>query len=226
MNIILDRKEYNNNTSFIAIHRNIVTNPGEVFLHTYLNSINDLKSGTSSFGDIPRLQKWYNESGEYFSKTWQDQSNPRWISCPYEPALKSIQNQIQVYFDNCNQLKSIENINIQTKFNSCLLNKYRDGMDSIKPHRDSEVIFGNNPTIAILSIGSTREMIFRRIVYDKNKIQSIKPDKSQPEEFTIKLDSGSLLVMGGSVQKYYSHEIIKKKNVTEPRYSLTFRQYM
>jgi len=224
MEIILNKKEVNNDTSIIAVHRNVITKTGTIFLKNYLDSIQNFKSGSSSFGEIPRLQKWYNESGEYFSKTWQDQSNPRWISCPYEPELKTIQKHIQSYFNNCIPLQSLHNVT-QTSFNSCLLNKYRDGMDSIKPHRDSEEIFGNNPTVAVLSFGSPRELVFRRIIYNKNKIHSIKPDKANPEDFSVKLDSGSLLFMCGSVQKYYSHEIIKNKDVYEPRYSMTFRQY-
>ena len=58
--------------------------------------------------------------------------------------------------------------------------------------------------------------------------------------FKVSLPSGSVLVMGGEVQKYYSHEIKKVKNHDrvvsgggggggglggDIRYSLTFRQY-
>ena len=37
--------------------------------------------------------------------------------------------------------------------NSCLVNRYRSGADSIKPHRDSLDSFGPTPTIIGLSIG-------------------------------------------------------------------------
>ena len=49
--------------------------------------------------------------------------------------------------------------------NSCLINKYRDNNDSIKPHRDSLSSFGNNLTIVGLSIGSSRILRLKRIIY-------------------------------------------------------------
>jgi hypothetical protein len=221
MEYALHRVEPNQDTSVIALHANAIADSScQNAILTYLQSITDFRAGTSSFGSIPRLQKWYNESGEYFSKEWADQCNPRWVACPYEPELTAIQRRMQAYVDGA----SIPGI-APVRFNSCLMNMYRTGMDSIKPHRDSEVIFGDNPTVAILSVGSPRDIVFRRIVYDKNRLQSIKPDKAAPETITLRLTSGSVLLMGGAVQKYYSHEIAKQASIDSPRYSLTFRQY-
>ena len=96
--------------------------------------------------------------------------------------------------------------------NSCLINKYRNSKDYISPHRDTNISFGEYPTIAGLSIGSEREIVFKR-TDQKGKI------------FKFKLNSGSLFIMGGCSQKYYTHEIppVNNENV---RYSLTFREFI
>ena len=59
--------------------------------------------------------------------------------------------------------------------------------------------------------GSNREIIFRRTKDQKNKN-------------TFKLESGSLFIMGGCSQKYYTHEI-PRSDSDDVRYSLTFRQF-
>ena len=42
----------------------------------------------------------------------------------------------------------------------------------------------------------------------------------------ITLESGSMLIMSGTTQKYYSHEIPKTDEKKNIRYSLTFREYI
>ena len=55
-------------------------------------------------------------------------------------------------------------------------------------------------------------------------MNSIKSDKTNPEEIKITLPSGSLFIMAGSIQKYFSHEIPKTYS-NKTRYSMTFRQF-
>ena len=108
---------------------------------------------------------------------------------------------------------------------SCLINKYRYGSDSIKAHRDNQTTFGQNPTVIGISLGVKREIIFKRIEYNPDRINSIKLDKERPEEIRIPLKPGSLFIMGGSIQKYYSHEI-PKVDMDGVRYSFTFREFI
>ena len=121
-------------------------------------------------------------------------------------------------------LREKKNIKIPS-INSCLINKYRDGSDSIRPHRDNQITFGENPTVFGFSLGVEREIIFKRIEYNPEKMNSIKLDKGRMEEIRIPLKPGSLFIMGGSVQKYYSHEI-PKVEMDGVRYSLTFREFI
>jgi len=108
------------------------------------------------------------------------------------------------------------------------MNKYRDGGDSIKPHRDSEDIFGENPVVVILSIGAARTLTFRRIIYDEDNLHLIQTetDPVLAHEFSVEMTEGSMVIMAGALQKYYSHEITKVVDVEcQTRYSLTFRNF-
>ena len=101
-------------------------------------------------------------------------------------------------------------------FNSCLVNKYRNGSDSIKPHQDSSISFGYYPTISNLSTVSTREIVINAL----NNCKNIK-DK----EFSFSLAPNSLFIMAGASQRYFTHSI-PKQETEEERYSLTFREHI
>ncbi len=96
-----------------------------------------------------------------------------------------------------------------TVFNSCLANLYRDGQDSMGWHADDEPELGTDPVIASLSLGDTRRFRMRHTV--------------TRETVDIELDHGSLLIMGGSMQHHWMHEIPKTKRPVGPRINLTFR---
>ena len=102
---------------------------------------------------------------------------------------------------------NLSNINI----NSCLANKYRTGVDHIKPHRDSNYSFGNEPTVLIYSIGATRKLTFTN-----NKTK---------KQFSYDLEDGSLFIMNGRSQEDYTHEV-PPSDTKDVRYSLTFREYI
>lgn len=92
-------------------------------------------------------------------------------------------------------------------FNSVLLNLYRSGTDSMGWHSDDEYDMGS--VIASVSLGSTRTFQFRR--------------KIPPEDIvSMRLTSGSLLVMSGHCQRLWTHRI-PKEAATGERINLTFR---
>ncbi len=95
-------------------------------------------------------------------------------------------------------------------FNSVLLNFYRDGRDSVSWHSDDEPELGVNPVIASVSFGASRAFQFKH--------------KTQPDLRTsIELTHGSLLVMQGTTQHFWKHQIPKTKRPIGGRINLTFR---
>jgi alkylated DNA repair dioxygenase AlkB len=96
-------------------------------------------------------------------------------------------------------------------FNSVLLNLYRSGQDSVGWHRDDEPEFGANPVIASVSFGESRPFQFRHKF------------KKEAEKLSIPLHHGSLLIMKGTTQHFWEHQIPKTVRHIRPRINLTFR---
>ena len=98
-----------------------------------------------------------------------------------------------------------------TEYNGMLVNKYMDGNDYIGAHSDSE--HGIDPVgVVALSYGAER----------KFRIRSKKDIKIVHEEPTTHC---SLMLMGGTFQKLYTHEIPVQKKIKESRTSITFRKH-
>ncbi|MBT8321529.1 MAG: alpha-ketoglutarate-dependent dioxygenase AlkB [Eudoraea sp.] len=95
-------------------------------------------------------------------------------------------------------------------FSSCLLNLYRDGRDSNGWHADDEKELGTNPVIASLSLGETRSF-------------HLKHKKNKELKHKMLLEHGSLLLMQGTTQHNWLHQIPKTSRQIGERINLTFR---
>lgn len=96
------------------------------------------------------------------------------------------------------------------RFNSVLLNRYRGGSDSVSWHADDEPELGSNPVVGSVSFGQSRPFQM------KHKLK-------KEERRTILLEHGSYLLMRGSTQHYWQHQIPKTKRQLNERVNLTFR---
>ncbi len=105
------------------------------------------------------------------------------------------------------KIKSVE----KNEFTSVLLNQYRNGKDGNGWHSDDEKELGTNPIIASVSFGEER---FFHLKHKKDKNQRLK----------IKLQHGSLLIMGGAMQENWQHQIAKTRREIGSRINLTFRK--
>ena len=139
---------------------------------------------------IPRLQCWIGDEG-----------------CEYRYSGKQLNRQIWSQDLIMIRKKIYEELNID--FNSVLANYYRDGKDSMGWHSDDEKELGPNPTIASISFGSERDLVFR------NKISK--------ETLAIPQTHGSLILIDGETQKNWQHSIKKTQKLIGPRINLTFR---
>jgi alkylated DNA repair dioxygenase AlkB len=94
-------------------------------------------------------------------------------------------------------------------FNSVLANLYRDGRDGVAWHADDEPELGENPVIASVSLGQERRFDLRH--------------RETGETIRTLLPSGSVLVMAGSTQHHWLHQVPKTAKQVGPRINLTFR---
>jgi hypothetical protein len=97
---------------------------------------------------------------------------------------------------------------VQGEYNYCLLNRYRSGQDSMGMHSDDEPEMGN--VIGSLSLGATRTF---RIKHNKTK-----------ETRSFQVGHGTLIIMAGTMQRFWKHEIPKTKEPVSERINLTYRQ--
>jgi len=95
------------------------------------------------------------------------------------------------------------------RFNSVLLNRYRNERDSMGMHSDDEPELGDAPVIASLSYGATRTFILRH--------------KRDKRTVRLPLEDGSLLLMSGQLQRNWLHGINKSTRPLGERLNLTFR---
>lgn len=100
----------------------------------------------------------------------------------------------------------------EENFNAVLLNLYRDGKDGVAWHSDKEGKIGSNPTIASVTFGETR--LFRLRHKFRKDIPVIE----------IPLHHGTLLVMSGTTNTFWEHQVPKTTKPVLPRINLTFRQ--
>ena len=97
---------------------------------------------------------------------------------------------------------------VHGEYNYCLLNRYRSGADSMGLHADDEPELGT--VIGSLSFGATR--LFR-IRHNATK-----------ETQTFPVGNGTLIIMSGTMQQFWKHEIPKTKQNVGERINLTFRK--
>ena len=206
---------------FICIE-DFLTKKEQFKLLYHFNAMDDFQPCINFKGKSNRSQKWYQEERKYFCSTWKHHYN-RWESFEYDDVISKIQRKVQA---KANVLR-LPTPNGRVDFNSCLVNKYTSGSDYICSHRDSKDSFGEYPVIVGVSVGATRKIKFKKVLYNPDNPKSVKTDKIDPVRFSFELKSGSMFIMAGASQKYFVHEIPKTDD-TKPavRYSLTFRQYI
>ena len=146
----------------------------------------------------PRLTAWYGDAGTRYRYSGLELHARGWT-----PALFALRTRIE---QHCGK-----------RFNSVLLNCYRDGRDSIALHSDDERALGPSPVIAAVSLGAERALVFRHRT------------RSDLATQRVLLGHGSLLDMRGETQANWRHGIerVRVRNADAeacgPRVSLTFR---
>jgi alkylated DNA repair dioxygenase AlkB len=134
--------------------------------------------------EVPRLVSWFGDPGLNYRYTGSDHRCSGW-----HPELEAL----------CQELHA--RCGLETNF--VLLNRYRDGQDSMGWHTDDET--GHRPQVASLSLGSTRRFLTRSFA-------------GQPS-LRWDLEHGSLLLLDGREP----HALPKTRRPVTERINLSFR---
>lgn len=147
--------------------------------------------------DRPRSECWMNDYGMPY--TYGRGNGARtYQSAEWHPAIAELrehQKALGIHMD------------------SCFVNGYRDGSDSLGWHADDSPEMDNTRAITVISLGEEREIWFR--LKDARGVEAIEK---------LSLPSGSILVMNPGMQLTHQHRIPKAAfTPCGPRTSMTFR---
>ena len=140
----------------------------------------------------PRLVAWYGDSGASYNYSGIDHD-----PLPWTPTLSDLRDRVADL--------------TQSRYNSVLLNLYRNERDSMGMHADDEPELGKEPVIASISLGEERRICFQH------------RHRRDLKNLNLPLPSGSLLVMRGATQQNWKHGLRKLNRRCGPRINLTFR---
>ncbi|OWW19903.1 alpha-ketoglutarate-dependent dioxygenase AlkB family protein [Noviherbaspirillum denitrificans] len=140
----------------------------------------------------PRLSAWYGDPGSSYAY-----SGVVLEPHPWTEILQRIKSDVEAA--------------TSTRYNSVLLNLYRDENDSVGWHSDAEPALGSCPVIASLTLGESRTFRLRHKLR-----KDLKP-------LLLDLADGSLLLMAGKTQHCWQHAVLKERAPRGPRINLTFR---
>ncbi|KAF1948934.1 hypothetical protein CC80DRAFT_430366 [Byssothecium circinans] len=109
-------------------------------------------------------------------------------------------------------------------FNTCLVNYYADGKDSIAFHSDDERFLGPEPAIASFSLGARRDFVLKH--------KPVTPAAAAgdvgegPKQVKLALGSGDMVLMRGKTQSCWLHGVPKRAGdeAGKGRVNITFRR--
>jgi alkylated DNA repair dioxygenase AlkB len=133
------------------------------------------------FVDVPRQQAWFGDDRKR----------------SFTPELAALRRDVET--------------TAGARFSHVLLNRYRDGSDSVAWHHDREVEGMRRPVIASLTLGATRAF-------------DLRPKSARSRVISVDLDHGDLLIMAGDTQTFWEHRVVKDRRIAGERINLTFRQ--
>jgi alkylated DNA repair dioxygenase AlkB len=140
---------------------------------------------------VPRITAWHADPGRTYAY-----SGIAHEPAPWTPALTEVR---ELADEACG-----------VRFNSVLVNRYRDGRDGVAWHSDDEPELGPAPMIGSVSLGATRRFQVRR--------------RADPaDRHDIELEHGSLVVMRAGSQATWEHQLPKTAKPIGQRINLTFR---
>ena len=188
---------------------NLLPREGEAYLLTnFIDEISAQKLMSEIYDEV----LWRDDKITMFGKTYPQARKVAWHGDPKVIYTYSgIKMVAPGWSSRLKQLTDKIHTTLGCQFNSALVNYYRDGKDHMSWHQDNEPELGDNPVIASLSLGASRDFFFKHRDGDK---------------LGLTLHSGDLLVMQGQTQTCWKHALPKRLRVQSPRMNITWRKIL
>ncbi len=186
---------------------NLLPHDGEV---NYYGLVFSLEKSNSLLQNLLSTIEWKNDIAVIFGKRIVTKRKVAWYGDEaFEYTYSNNTKLALPWTQDLLEIKKIIEKKSGEKFNSCLLNLYHDGSESMAWHSDGEKDLKKNGAIASVSFGAERKFAFKH--------------KHTKEVISLQLEHGSLLVMKGECQTYWLHRLPPTTKILQPRVNLTFR---
>ncbi|KAF1333584.1 Clavaminate synthase-like, partial [Globisporangium splendens] len=155
----------------------------------------------------PRFQQAYGVSYRFSGNTFEA-----------DPVPESLQHCVGLM-----QAMIVNPATDNTLLNGVLLNWYAGGDHYIGPRSDSVGALYKHSPVFSLSLGATRRFVFTS---KTGKSSAANEENGAVQRLELALQSGDLVVMGGTTQQTHKHALPKMKNCIEKRVSITLRCFV
>ncbi|EJD42379.1 hypothetical protein AURDEDRAFT_168448 [Auricularia subglabra TFB-10046 SS5] len=180
----------------------------------YVPNFFEAERANRFYAELDNLDTWYHPTLKVYGKDVRQSRSIAAYATTKSISAKYSGHQVEMHYGYPPLVKEISSrvsTALGLDFNHIMLNRYASGAEYIGKHRDTK----ENGVIASLSLGAERTFI-------------LTPNKKQVENGAsmrrLRLENGSLLVMKGSTQDNWKHEIPKEPRVKDGRISVTLRQ--
>ena len=158
---------------------------------------------------------WVPDHGALFDRLleiapWQQRTRRMWDDEVLEPRLVAAWRTGEPLPPEVAELVAPLDARYGVRFDSCLINLYRDGNDAVAWHADTVRKTMRDPLVATVSLGARRSFLVRPA--DGGAVVR----RYAPGE-------GDLIVMGGSMQHDWHHTVPRERSASGARMSITLR---
>ncbi|PHY05038.1 MAG: alpha-ketoglutarate-dependent dioxygenase AlkB [Alcaligenaceae bacterium] len=177
---------------------------------TYIPNVFDSNSCSMLSASLRATLDWQQDQLFMFGKLITTKREVAWVGdagCSY--TYSGVKKFPQAWTPELLRIKHTAEALAHHTFNSCLLNLYHDGDQSMGWHSDDEIELEQSAPIASVSFGGGRKFSF------KHKFEKLGA--------SVLLENGSVLLMHAPTQNFWQHSLTKTKRIVPPRINLTFR---
>ena len=144
------------------------------------------------------------------SAPWQQRRRPMWDTVVEEPRLVAVYDDLGALPAALQEARALLSARYGVDLDSCLVNLYRDGRDSVAWHGDTVRKRLPEAVVVTISLGARRAF-------------HVRPRGGGGTVLTLHPGAGDLVVMGGRMQHEWEHTVPKVARVAGPRMSVTMR---
>jgi alkylated DNA repair dioxygenase AlkB len=144
------------------------------------------------------------------SAPWRQRERRMWDTVVEEPRLVAAYDDLAALPPVLVEARRLLSARYRVELDSCLVNLYRDGRDSVAWHGDTVRKRLPEAVVVTISLGARRAF-------------HVRPRGGGGTVLTLHPGAGDLVVMGGRMQHEWEHTVPKTARVPGPRMSVTMR---